>query len=237
MPDKMILFSGSSAVGKTAVLKALIPILKRGGLKPCVCKIDCLQTEDGAVYEGMNVDCVVGLSNDICPDHFLVSNLPELWNWADERQCDSLMIETAGLCHRCSPATEKILSGCVLDCTSSSKAPASLGPMLSQADFIVMTKIDMVSQAEREIIGWKLRQLNPSAAVFPVDGLAGYGAEALADWLLSRPAVANFENDILRHTMPSGICSYCVGETRVGSAFQQGVVGKIQFKEELPCGS
>lgn len=128
MPDKMILFSGSSAVGKTAVLKWLIPILKRGGLKSCVCKIDCLQTEDGAVYEGMNVDCVVGLSRDICPDHFLVSNLPELWNWADERQCDSLKIETAGLCHRCSPATEKMLSRCVLDCTSSSKTPASLGP-------------------------------------------------------------------------------------------------------------
>ena len=29
--------------------------------------------------------------------------------------------------------------------------------------------------------------------------------------------------------MPSGVCSYCVGETRVGSAYQQGVVGKIDF--------
>lgn len=88
-----------------------------------------------------------------------------------------------------------------------------------------------------EIISWKLRQLNPSAAIFPVDGLAGYGAEALADWLLSRPEVTGFENDILRHTMPGGVCSYCVGETRVGSAFQQGGVGKIQFKEERSCGS
>ena len=36
--------------------------------------------------------------------------------------------------------------------------------------------------------------------------------------------------------MPSGVCSYCVGERRVGSAFQQGVVGKISFEEAPVCG-
>ena len=45
----------------------------------------------------------------------------------------------------------------------------------------------------------------------------------------------SFEGDILRHTMPSGVCSYCVGEQRVGSAFQQGVVGKINFEEAEVC--
>lgn len=237
MPEKIILISGGSAVGKTAVLKSLIPSLKNGGMNPCVCKIDCLQTGDHRIYEEMGLPCVVGLSGDICPDHFLVSNLPELWSWADHKGCDTLLIETAGLCHRCSPATENMLAGCILDCTGSSRAPASLGPMLTQADFIVMTKIDMVSQAEREIIAWKLTTLNPAARIFPVDGLAGYGSEALAAWLLSQSAARGFENDALRHTMPSGVCSYCVGETRVGSAYQQGVVGKIDFEEEAPCGN
>ena len=49
------------------------------------------------------------------------------------------------------------------------------------------------------------------------------------------PACGSFEGDILRHTMPSGVCSYCVGEQRVGSAFQQGVVGKINFEEAEVC--
>ncbi len=31
------------------------------------------------------------------------------------------------------------------------------------------------------------------------------------------------------------VCSYCVGEQRVGSAFQQGVVGKINFEEAEVC--
>ena len=126
-------------------------------------------------------------------------------------------------------------AGCVLDCTASCRAPGQLGPMLTQADFVVLTKIDMVSQAELEIISWQIRQINPGAALFPVDGLAGYGTDLLARWLLDRPACGSFEGDILRHTMPSGVCSYCVGEQRVGSAFQQGVVGKINFGEAERC--
>lgn len=232
MPNQLILFSGASAVGKTAVLKALIPLLAQKRLTPCVCKIDCLKTEDHRVYQAMGIPCVAGLSQDICPDHFLVSNLPELWNWAEKIGRDTLFIETAGLCHRCSPATERMLAGCVLDCTSSCKAPGQLGPMLTQADFVVLTKIDMVSQAELEIISWQIQKLNPRAAIFPIDGLAGYGADLLARWILEQPACDSYEGDTLRHSMPSGVCSYCVGEQRVGSAFQQGVVGKISFEED-----
>ena len=231
MPQQVILFSGASAVGKTSVLKSLLPLLVRGGMAPCICKIDCLKTGDAEVFQGLDLPCVTGLSEDICPDHFLVSNLPELWAWADRLGRDALVIETAGLCHRCSPATEHMVAGCVLDCTASCRAPGQLGPMLTQADFVVLTKIDMVSQAELEIISWQIRALNPSAALFPVDGLAGYGTDLLAQWLLARPECGSFEEDTLRHTMPSGVCSYCVGEQRVGSAFQQGVVGKIPFEE------
>lgn len=230
MPKKMILFSGSSAVGKTAVLKTLLPCLSEKGIRPMACKIDCTQSEDGSLYESMGVLSVTGLSQDICPDHYLVSNLPELWSYADQNGCELLLIETAGLCHRCSPATKLSVAGCVLDCTASAKSPSRLGPMLTQADFIVPTKTDMVSQAELEIIQWTLKKLNPKAQVFPVDGLAGYGVEPLCDWLLSLPDCGSYENDVLRHTMPAGVCSYCVGERRVGSAFQQGVVGKIDFR-------
>ena len=193
MPRQVLLFSGASAAGKTSVLKSLLPLLAHGGMAPCVCKIDCLKTGDADVFQSLGLPCVTGLSGDICPDHFLVSNLSELWGWADRLGRDALVIETAGLCHRCSPATEHMAAGCVLDCTASCRAPGQLGPMLTQADFVVLTKIDMVSQAE-------------------------------------------LERDALRHTMPSGVCSYCVGERRVGSAFQQGVVGKISFEEAPVCG-
>lgn len=224
---RVVLFSGASAVGKTAALRQTLPLLQKLGAKTGVCKIDCLQSDDARIYENMNLPCVTGISGDICPDHFLVSNLAELWEWNEKAGRDTLVIETAGLCHRCSPATERMIAGCVLDCTASSKAPAQSGPMLTEADFAVLTKIDMISQAELEIICWQIRQINPAIELFPMDGLAGYGADRLAAWLYEQKDEDETEEDTLRHTMPSGVCSYCVGERRVGSAFQQGVVGKI----------
>ncbi len=228
--NKIILLSGASAVGKTSVIRWLIPPLTQSRLNPAVCKIDCYDNNEIIDKGQISVPYVLGVSGDTCPDHFMVSNLYELWNWCSEQSCDTLLIETAGLCHRCSPATQKMISGCVVDCTSSTKAPQSLGPMLLCADFIVVTKIDMVSQAEREIFLWKLRSLNSRAKVFAVDTLAGYGVENLAYFLTTTEIQDTFEGDVLRHTMPMGVCSYCVGECRVGNDYQQGVVTKIDFQ-------
>ena len=54
MLDHIFLFSGASAVGKTSVLRSLIPLLQHKGAGPCVCKIDCLQSEDASVFAEMN---------------------------------------------------------------------------------------------------------------------------------------------------------------------------------------
>ena len=70
MPRQVLLFSGASAVGKTSVLKSLLPLLAHGGMAPCVCKIDCLKTGDADVFQSLGLPCVTGLSGDICPDHF-----------------------------------------------------------------------------------------------------------------------------------------------------------------------
>lgn len=232
--DKTVLLSGDAAVGKTAVLRWAIPELQARASRCALCKIDCT-SDDIDEYASWGIPAVVGVSGDICPDHFLVSNLPELWSWAMKLRASLLFVETAGLCHRCSPATESMLAGCVVDCTASCKAPARLGPMLAQADFVVLSKIDMVSQAEREIMCCKINELCPEAELFAVDALAGYGIDRLCDFIAAQKPTERFEEDKLRHTMPSGVCSYCIGERRVGSRYQQGVVGKMAFPEDNPC--
>ncbi len=227
--NKIVLLSGSSAVGKTSIIKWIVPLLKQNNINPSICKIDCFDNRETFDQKEIDAPFVLGVSGDTCPDHFMVTNLPEIWNWSTQQNCNTLLIETAGLCHRCSPATQKMISGCVVDCTSSTKAPHSLGPMLFFADFIVITKIDMVSQAELEIILWKIKKLNKTAKIFAVDTLAGYGVENLAAYIADANSTDSFEGDILRHTMPMGVCSYCVGECRVGENYQQGVVNKIDF--------
>ena len=236
MVSRMVLLSGGAAVGKTALLRHLIPALS-GAERPCVCKIDCLQTGDHHIFSALGVPALAGLSEDVCPDHYLASNMPELLSWAESEDCSLLLAETAGLCHRCCPATEKTVNICVVDATVSVRSPGKLGPMLTTADIIVLTKIDLISQAEREIIASMIQALNPGAAIIPVDGLCGYGVELLAHAILKTPPVADFEGDMLRSSMPAGVCSYCIGEQRIGQNFQQGVVRKIALpaKKEVPA--
>lgn len=229
MVNRLVLVSGAAAVGKTALIRHLMPALTRSE-QLCFAKIDCLQSDDDKLFRRMGVPSVVGLSRDVCPDHFLASNLPELLRWAERQSASLLIVETAGLCNRCCPATEKTVSLCVVDCTVSARSPEKLGPMLTTADMIVMTKIDMVSQAEREILAALTAGLNPAARIFPVDGLCGYGVELLAREIRSTPPVQDFEDDLLRYSMPTGVCSYCIGEQRIGRDFQQGVVRKISLE-------
>jgi Ni2+-binding GTPase involved in regulation of expression and maturation of urease and hydrogenase len=171
---------------------------------------------------------VTGVSGDICPDHFLVSNLSDIQNWAGVKESDCLFIETAGLCNRCSPATEKTIAISTADATCHINLKS---PQNRLADIIVVTKTDLVSQAEREIIQAEIRESDIKAAIFFFNGKDGCGAEEITAHILSLPGFESYENDLLRHTMPSGVCSYCVGECRVGSAYQAGVVGKMNFEE------
>ena len=210
---KTILISGLSSVGKTSLIKHLIPQLKSKKLNPALCKIDCLATDDDLIYKKLDIPYIVGLSKDICPDHFLISNINELMTWAKNKNSDMLIIETAGLCNRCSPATNKTIHIC--DCTSSFKTPQKLGPMVSESDAIVLSKIDMVSQAEREIITYNIKKINPKSNIFFIDGLVGFGVELISNYL-DNVTVDENPNHLLRHTMPSGVCSYCIGECRIG---------------------
>jgi Ni2+-binding GTPase involved in maturation of urease and hydrogenase len=227
MIKKVIMICGSATVGKTSIIKHLVPLIKTDNHSVAICKIDCLHSDDLRVFQNLGVPCVLGLSKDMCPDHYLVSNLEEIIDWAGKLGQDYLIIETAGLCNRCSPATKKAISICVVDCSNGLGTLNKLGPMLTIADIILMTKIDTISQAEREIFTHNLNILNKSASVIAIDNLSGYGAEQTYAKISSYPDIDDYSLDTLRHSMPGGVCSYCIGEQRIGKNFQQGIVEKI----------
>lgn len=80
-----------------------------------------------------------------------VSNIEDAVAWGKRKGLEWLITESAGLCNRCSPYINGIPAICVIDAIAGVNIPRKIGPMLKMADCVVVTKGDIVSQAEREV--------------------------------------------------------------------------------------
>ena len=103
--------------------------------------------------------------------------------------------------------------------------------MLRLADLVLVTKGDLVSQAEREVYRHRIRQMNKRAVIRHINGLTGQGCRDLAAILAMAPPVATVTDMRLRFAMPAAVCSYCLSETRIGGRYQKGNVKKARFGE------
>ncbi len=229
----LVTFSGPPSSGKTAVILKTIEAIQQLGLKVGVVKFDCLYTDDDQLYAKAGVPVKKGLSGSLCPDHYFVSNIEEVVQWGKERDLDLLITESAGLCNRCSPYIKDIKAICVIDNLSGINTPKKIGPMLKTADIVVITKGDIVSQAEREVFASRVSTVNPDAMVMNVNGLTGQGAFEFSTLLYDEEDhIETVTGKKLRFSMPSAMCSYCLGETRIGKEHQLGNVRKIELGDE-----
>ena len=236
MSLRFVIVAGPPSSGKTSVMLHTVAHLQKENIRVVACKIDCLESDDHRRYGRLGIPAVAGLSDYICPDHFYVANLEEVWDWAESQEADAAILETAGLCHRCAPAVHGCLTVCVIDNLIGLDTPKKIGPMLSTADIVAITKGDTVSQAEREVFRHEVETVNPAAKVYEINGLNGRGALRLKNEILEAPPQKTITGAVLKYAMPAAICSYCAGETIVGSSYQMGNVKKIDFgKAENPC--
>ncbi len=227
---KLVTISGPPSSGKTSVILKTIAALRSSGIEVGVVKFDCLSTADGQLYERADVPVVVGLSGSLCPDHFFASNVEECLQWADRLGLRFVFVESAGLCARCSPHIRDVLAVCVIDCLAGVGTPKKIGPMLKLADVVVLTKGDIVSQAEREVMAFRTKQANPRGAVITVNGITGQGAQDLAEQVQERATeTPSVRGGRLRFSMPTALCSYCLGETKLGDDYQRGYVKKMSW--------
>mgnify|MGYP002748103802 FL=1 len=226
----LVIFSGPPSSGKTSVILKTIEAMQGRGIKAGVVKFDCLYTDDDVIYEKANIPVKKGLSGGLCPDHFFVSNIEEVVKWGVNEGLDVLITESAGLCNRCSPYIQNILGVCVIDNLSGINTPKKIGPMLKMADIVVVTKSDIVSQAEREVFLSRVSFVNPTAVTMNVNGLTGQGAYELSTLLYSEEKnITTVKSMKLRFPMPTALCSYCLGETRIGEDYQKGNIRKMQM--------
>ncbi len=226
---KLITVAGPPSSGKTSVILKTAKFLKEFGLRVGVVKFDCLMTDDDEIFEKNGIPSFKGLSGALCPDHYFAVNIDECISWAKERNLDVLITESAGLCNRCSPHIVDVKAVCVIDNLSGINTPKKIGPMLRSADIVVITKGDIVSQAEREVFALKVKSVNPRAVILHVNGINGQGAFELASMLKDSQDIDSVSGKRLRYSMPSAICSYCLGETRLGEEYQSGNVRKMEF--------
>lgn len=226
---RLITIAGPPSSGKTSVLTKVIDQLVKNQ-KVGVIKFDCLTTTDDEIYKEKGIKVKVGLSGALCPDHFFVTNIEDAHNWGLTEELDYLFTESAGLCNRCSPHIKGVFAVCVIDNLSGVNTPKKIGPMLKYADLIVITKSDIVSQAEREVFAYQVRAANNTAKIIHVNGITGQGALELSHLLEDACSVQSLKSKKLRFTMPAALCSYCLGEQEIGKDFQIGNVKTMDWR-------
>lgn len=224
---KLIIFAGPPTCGKTTVIRQVIRRIIKQNLKPAFLKIDVLYAEeDKQLKKEFNIPTKKVYSGELCPDHCNVVILDEVVQWAEQEGADYLFVETAGLCLRCSPYVENSLGIVVLEATSGMNLPRKIGPMLTLADICVTTKIDLISQAEREVFRYRILEAAKEIKVVESNALYGIGIDPIVRDII--------KSDDIKHPMflkgnpPVGTCTICVGKKEIGAKNHFGVLRTME---------
>ena len=236
---KLVVVAGTPGSGKTSVIMHAISFFKRHNINPAVVKIDCLFTDDHKIFNRANIPVQVGLSRDMCPDHFAIYNMENMVQWGKDNNADIIINETAGLCLRCAPYSNNCIAVCVVDVTTGPNTPMKIGPMLTTADIVIATKGDIVSQAEREVFRECVYECNPNCYVIEANGLSGQGMGEFAEAIINKSC--DVDNNVagpmaLRRNAPLAICTLCCGELRLAKKHHFGILrsidGMMEYKGE-----
>lgn len=224
---KLVIFAGPPTCGKTTVIKQVIKRIIARNLKPSYIKIDVLYANENELFaQEFGIPTKRIYSGELCPDHCNVVVLDEAVEWAKRKGSDYLFVETAGLCLRCSPYVEKSLGIVVLEATSGMNLPRKIGPMLTLADISVITKIDLISQAEREVFRYRVLESAQNITVVESNALYGIGIDPIVKQIMQATDVEL--PMMLRGNPPVGTCTVCVGKKEIGAKNHFGVLRTME---------
>ncbi len=223
---KLVICAGPPTSGKTTVLRQAVKRLIASGIRPAYLKIDVQSADEDVIFsEEFGLPAGKVYSGELCPDHCNAMVLRDAVEWASGKNADLLLVETAGLCLRCSPYVTGALAVAVLEATSGMNLPRKIGPMLGLADIAVVTKIDLVSQAEREVFRAHICSGSPGVSICETNALCGIGIDQLVKRIVSCPGIQL--PLFLRGNPPVGTCTVCAGKKEVGWQNHFGVVRPI----------
>jgi len=223
---KLLVIAGPPSAGKTALTKQIVKHFNNE-LRIAFLKIDVVRAyEDIELNKEFNILTKKIYSGDLCPDHAGVMVLGDAVEWAESNGADLFIVESAGLCLRCSPYLNQGLGVIVLSSISGIHAPEKMGAMVSLADIAVVTKIDLVSQAEREVLIQKIKEVHRKIVLMETNALQGTSLNRLYN-LISSSADIDKNNLYLKGNPPLGTCTICVGKKEIGWKHHFGVIQKL----------
>lgn len=224
---KLVIFAGPPTCGKTTVIRQVIKRMKAKNIKTSFIKIDVLYADDDTIIEKeFDIPVKKIYSGELCPDHCNVVVLDEAVEWAEKAGAEFLLVETAGLCLRCSPYVEKSLGIVILEATSGMNLPRKIGPMLTLADICVVTKIDLISQAEREVFRYRVLESAKGITIVESNALYGIGIDPIVRKIIQTNEI-EFPM-FLRGNPPVGTCTICVGKKEIGAKNHFGVLRTME---------
>lgn len=226
---KIIFVAGPPSVGKTMLVKRIIERFN-SNKKIAFVKMDVSMTDEDEILENeYSVMCKTVYSGEMCPDHASVVVLKDIIKWAFDGDADMLIIESAGLCLRCSPYLTHAMGVAVIGANTGINAPLKMGPMIALADATVITKIDLVSQAEKEVLKQKLNDKYKKTTVYCTNALQGYSLCRFFEMIEACEDIMeeSINEIMLRGNPPIGTCTVCVGKKQIGWENHYGVVRKM----------
>ncbi|HOI72910.1 MAG TPA: GTP-binding protein [Syntrophales bacterium] len=230
---KLMNFAGPPSAGKTAVIKNIIRKLYPR-VKIAYLKIDVVMAFEKEELQREFADLPIQIvyAGDLCPDHASVMVMKDAIHWATREGSDLLIVESAGLCLRCSPYLNQGLGVIVLSMLGGMNSPLKMGPMVSLADVAVVTKIDLISQAEREVFREKIREVSRSIRIYEVNALQGTGTSRL---LTEMDGMKDIDPSSLqlKGVPPLGVCTICIGKKDIGWDNHFGVIRKLEGADYL----
>ena len=229
---KRVIMAGPPSAGKTAVTRQIIRT--HPTQRPAYLKIDVVcATEDEEIRSEFHIPSRKVYSGDLCPDHAGIMILDEAITWAMQEGADMLIVESAGLCLRCTPYTTQSFGIVVLSAISGIQSPAKMAPMIALADIAVVTRIDLVSQAEKEVFREKIRGIRGDIDIVETNAVQGTGMRYLTRAIENSQEITDPSTITLRGIPPLGVCTVCIGKKNIGWTNHFGVLRQLDGDQLL----
>ncbi len=233
MSVRVIVVAGPPSAGKTSVIKQMISHLGSGG-KVAYLKIDVVAAfEDEELREEFGIPTRKVYSGDMCPDHMGIMIMRDAYDWAEREGASFLICESAGLCLRCTPYLTNSLGVCVMSALSGTHSPLKMAPMIALADICVVTKTDLISQAEKEVFRESIRRVSPEMDIVETNAIQGTGMKYLFRVVDATPSLDSIDDAELRGSPPLGVCTICIGKKSVGWQNHFGVIRRMEDADNI----